>query len=53
MTTETQIAKDFVKFLYGLYDKHPELRSREIFITGESYAGHYVPAIASELIRDK
>jgi carboxypeptidase C (cathepsin A) len=26
--------------------EHPELTGRDFYITGESYAGHYIPAIA-------
>ena len=36
----------FVKFL----EKHPEYKDRPIFVTGESYAGHYVPSITAYLL---
>ena len=29
--------------------KYPEFKGREIYITGESYAGHYIPNIARKL----
>ena len=29
--------------------KYPEYKGREIYITGESYAGHYIPNIARTL----
>uniref|UniRef100_A0A7R9TQ83 Carboxypeptidase n=2 Tax=Prasinoderma coloniale TaxID=156133 RepID=A0A7R9TQ83_9VIRI len=33
--------------LQGFFDKHEDLRGAEFYVTGESYAGHYVPAVAS------
>jgi cathepsin A (carboxypeptidase C) len=47
--SETEVAIDFRLFLLGFLDKHPELKGRELFITGESYAGHYIPAISAYL----
>lgn len=29
--------------------KYPEFKGRDIYITGESYAGHYIPNIARKL----
>ena len=43
---QDDIAKDFEKFLRGFYEKYPEYQKNELFITGESFAGHYIPAIA-------
>lgn len=33
-------------FLRGFLEANPEYDGRDFFITGESYAGHYIPAIA-------
>lgn len=43
------VARDFVSFLAGFYKIHPELDKYEshLWIMGESYAGKYVPAIAT------
>jgi carboxypeptidase C (cathepsin A) len=32
-------------------EKYPEFKERSLFITGESYAGHYIPAISAEIVR--
>ncbi|CAN6475723.1 unnamed protein product [Victoria cruziana] len=43
-------ASDMYKFLMGWYEKFPEYKSRALFLTGESYAGHYIPQLASVLL---
>jgi len=43
---ETKVAKHFYKFLVGFLNEWTQFKGREIFITGESYAGHYIPAIS-------
>jgi cathepsin A (carboxypeptidase C) len=48
---ENQIAVDFYVFLMGFLKKYPEFEQRPIYITGESYAGHYIPAIAAYIHR--
>ncbi|KAJ3195834.1 hypothetical protein HK101_010928 [Irineochytrium annulatum] len=48
-----QIAADFYTFLNGFYAAFPETKSYELFITGESYAGFYIPYIANELVEKK
>lgn len=40
-----EIAEDLYEGLQGFFRKRPELRRRPLFITGESYAGKYVPSI--------
>jgi hypothetical protein len=31
------------------FKKHPEFAKNDFYITGESYAGHYIPAFASRV----
>jgi carboxypeptidase C (cathepsin A) len=31
------------------FQKHPEFAKNDFYITGESYAGHYIPAFASRV----
>ena len=45
--SEKEIADEFYQFLVKFIAKYPEFNSRELFITGESYAGHYIPAISA------
>ena len=47
--SEHQISNDFYHFLHNFMVKYPEFKGREIYLTGESYAGHYIPNIARNL----
>ncbi|RLN46598.1 hypothetical protein BBI17_008051 [Phytophthora kernoviae] len=49
---EKDVQENIYAFLMGFLDKHPELENRPLFITGESYAGHYVPAAAHKIWRE-
>ncbi|KAH6814015.1 SERINE CARBOXYPEPTIDASE-LIKE 49 [Perilla frutescens var. frutescens] len=40
---------DFYDFLQAFLEKHPELAKNDLYITGESYAGHYIPAFAAQI----
>ena len=35
----------------AFFAEHPEYAKNDFFITGESYAGHYIPAFASRVYR--
>ncbi|MCO5566213.1 hypothetical protein L7F22_019889 [Adiantum nelumboides] len=50
-TNETQIAKEFVSFLKHFYEIFPELKAKKLWITGESYAGVYLPPILAEVYK--
>jgi len=44
-TNETAIAADMAETISKFLVLHPEFVQREFYITGESYAGHYIPAL--------
>ncbi|KAD3338649.1 hypothetical protein E3N88_34170 [Mikania micrantha] len=46
-------AGDNLVFLEKWLKKYPEYKSRDFYITGESYAGHYVPQLASLIVHSK
>jgi cathepsin A (carboxypeptidase C) len=46
---EAQVGRDMVAFIQALLKAHPEYQNRPLFITGESYGGHYVPATAGAI----
>ena len=49
---EVCVSDDVLDFLQALWEARPELLDgRDFFVTGESYAGHYVPAVASRVHR--
>ncbi|TVU51306.1 hypothetical protein EJB05_02720 [Eragrostis curvula] len=49
-TGDERTASDMHMFLLKWYKKFPEYKSRELFLTGESYAGHYIPQLANALL---
>ena len=48
-TTEEQIAQDFVGFLKNFQTTFG-IKNYKIYVTGESYAGRYVPYISSAIL---
>ncbi|TKW14267.1 hypothetical protein SEVIR_5G157200v4 [Setaria viridis] len=45
------VAKDTYTFLVNWFNKFPQYKSHDFYISGESYAGHYVPQLA-EVVYD-
>lgn len=48
---EEDVASHMLVFLERFFANFQEFQGRRFFIFGESYAGHYVPAIASAFLR--
>eukprot|EP00831_Metopus_contortus_P049143 TRINITY_DN4043_c0_g1_i4.p3 TRINITY_DN4043_c0_g1~~TRINITY_DN4043_c0_g1_i4.p3 ORF type:complete len:191 (+),score=41.52 TRINITY_DN4043_c0_g1_i4:35-607(+) len=49
--TEGCVADDLYTFLVAFYSRYPEYKKRNLYISGVSYGGHYVPAIAGKFQR--
>ncbi|XAR49627.1 Carboxypeptidase D [Bertholletia excelsa] len=47
---DASTARDMHMFMLKWYEKFPEFKSQELFLTGESYAGHYVPQLAVAIL---
>lgn len=47
---DRQTAKDTYVFLLEWLERFPYYKNRDFFLTGESYAGHYVPQLANYIL---
>ncbi|MCL7021472.1 hypothetical protein MKW94_028336 [Papaver nudicaule] len=48
---DRRTAKDALEFVIQWLERFPRYKNRDVYITGESYAGHYVPQLAREIMR--
>ncbi|XLR64531.1 hypothetical protein S83_015203 [Arachis hypogaea] len=46
---EAGVSNDLYDFLQAFFKEHPLFVKNDFYITGESYAGHYIPALASRV----
>ncbi|XP_038707189.1 serine carboxypeptidase-like [Tripterygium wilfordii] len=46
---QIDISNDLYHFLQEFFKKYPDFINNDFFITGQSYAGHYAPALASRI----
>eukprot|EP00039_Didymoeca_costata_P020123 m.340136 g.340136 ORF g.340136 m.340136 type:complete len:446 (+) comp19154_c0_seq1:16-1353(+) len=49
---EQQIAQVTYNFLVAFFEKYPKYKPLKFFIFGESYAGHYVPALSAKIVTE-
>jgi carboxypeptidase C (cathepsin A) len=47
---DEQAAKDNLATILSFLDKFPQFNQTKLFITSESYGGHYLPTLANEII---
>ena len=46
-----EAADEFIYFMKKLYLFYPELQAKDLYMTGESYAGKYIPRFSYELLQ--
>ncbi|XAR72139.1 Carboxypeptidase C [Bertholletia excelsa] len=46
---EKGVGNDLYDFLQAFFAEHPQFAKNDFYITGESYAGHYIPALAARV----
>ena len=47
---QDDVAEAFSAFLANFYGAYPDTRTKQLWLTGESYAGKYLPAIAARFV---
>ncbi|KAJ4707492.1 Carboxypeptidase [Melia azedarach] len=47
---DTTTAEDNLRFILNWLEEFPQYKDSEFFLTGESYAGHYIPQLATLLM---
>mmetsp|Transcript_15332 Transcript_15332/g.17048 ORF Transcript_15332/g.17048 Transcript_15332/m.17048 type:complete len:436 (+) Transcript_15332:1-1308(+) len=50
ITNEKEMAEDMYEFLQKFLTQNPKYRPSDFYIFGESYAGHYVPALSARVV---
>lgn len=48
-TGDKRTAEDSLTFLIKWLERFPQYKNRELYIAGESYAGHYIPQLAKKI----
>jgi len=44
------ITAEFLIFMKNLYTLYPDLQARDLYLTGEAYAGKFVPVFANAIL---
>jgi serine carboxypeptidase-like clade 4 len=47
---QSMVATEMFTFLQKFFQTYPQFAKSKFFITGESYAGHYIPAITAHIL---
>lgn len=48
---DKRTAEDSLAFLLKWFERFPQFKGREFYITGESYGGHYVPQLSKAIVK--
>lgn len=48
---DSKVATENLAFLLAWFKEFPEFQASELFLTGESYAGHYIPQLADLILK--
>ena len=50
---EETLARDMVNFMHKFYEKYPDFNNYDLYLSGESYCGRYIPHIAKGFVDAK
>ncbi|XP_078151714.1 serine carboxypeptidase-like 13 isoform X1 [Carex rostrata] len=49
-TSDTEAARQLLRFLYKWFEEHPKFKSNHLYISGSSYSGIIVPILTLEIV---
>jgi carboxypeptidase C (cathepsin A) len=49
VSSTDEATNHIINFLYNFYRKWPQLKANPLYLTGESFAGHYLPNLAKKI----
>ena len=52
LTNMKDATDEFVYFLERIWEKFPDFSSKELYLSGESYAGHYIPRFSDTILKN-
>nr|GMD95674.1 serine carboxypeptidase-like 45 [Ipomoea batatas] len=50
-SNDTKTARDNLRFFLEWFKKFPQYRNSDLYLAGESYAGHYIPQLADLMLK--
>jgi carboxypeptidase C (cathepsin A) len=51
ISNEAGVQIEMWAFIQGFFSQYPQYATQDFYLTGESYGGHYVPAISSYIVQ--
>ena len=45
-------SKEFLNFIYKFLEKYPQYKDNDLLLTGESYAGKYLPLFSYDILEN-
>ena len=52
LTNMKDATDEFVYFLTKLWERFPVLSTKDLYLSGESYAGHYIPRFSEAILKN-
>lgn len=52
LTNMKEASEEFMNFVTNIWKTYPDLQGKDLYMTGESYAGHYMPYFSRDMVNN-